>query len=393
MVDFRPFRPLIPRLDNGEDMIERVSPPYDVISAEELARMKERRHNVTNITLGGVDGDYSEAGKRLASWLQEGALGQDRRDSFYIYRQTFCQGELCWQRMGIVGVMAANGYGEEVLPHEETFPKVKEDRLNLLRGTETHCESIFGIFDEMSNDLRDRIEDQETKVMEFTDPQGVRHCLFRVCDPPTVQAISQELGGKSVLIADGHHRFETASRYAQENAGEDTKGFVLSTLVPSNDPGLIVYPTHRLVRKLPMPEAEFLSRIEERFILKEEPSVRALMEELEGSPSSDLGLVVKGRPYLASARDLPQDPLWQLDYYVCQELVLKGEPWESKVEYEHEIGTAQERIERGYELAVLLRPPSVSRIWKLARQDRRMPKKSTYFWPKMWSGLVYYRMR
>ena len=220
MVDFRPFRPLIPRLGNGEAMIERVSPPYDIISAEELAILRSQRYNVTNITLGGVDGDYAQAGKLLAAWLEEGALAQDRRDSFYVYKQTFCQGEHCWQRTGLIGIMAARGYADEVVPHEETYPKVKEDRLNLLRGTETHCESIFGIFDEISARVKDLIEDQETKVLEFTDHQEVRHCLYRVCDPETVKAISEELRGKSVLIADGHHRFETASRYAQENVGE-----------------------------------------------------------------------------------------------------------------------------------------------------------------------------
>ncbi|HRU12114.1 MAG TPA: DUF1015 family protein, partial [Methanomassiliicoccales archaeon] len=177
MVDFRPFRPFIPRLGSGERMLDRVSPPYDVISAEELGRLRANRFNVTNITLGGVDGDYSAAGLALSSWIEQGALAQDRRDAFYTYRQTFCEGEHYWQRTGIVGIMAAEGYSERVVPHEETFPQVKEDRLNLLRGTGTHCESIFGIFDELSPGLRDRMDDMETKVLEFTDPQGVRHCL------------------------------------------------------------------------------------------------------------------------------------------------------------------------------------------------------------------------
>lgn len=395
MVDFRPFRPLIPSLKQGEGMIERVSPPYDVISAEELARLKGNRYNVTNITLGGIDGDYSAAGKMLESWLQQGVLSQDRRESFYTYKQTFCQGEHCWQRTGIVGILAAKGYKEGVVPHEETFPKVKEDRLNLLRGTETHCESIFGIFDELSARTGERIEDLETKVLEFTDPQGVRHCLFRVCDPETVKAISEELSQKTVLIADGHHRFETASRYAQDHPGEGMKGFVLTTLVPSNDPGLQVYPTHRLVKKVEMPAERFLEKLAVRFELTPFADAPALLAALEGRGPSDLGLMLNGKAYLASPQDLPADPIWELDSYVCQEMVLKGEAWPSEpvVEYEHDTEKALAKIAAGYQLLVLLRPPSVSKIWELARQDRRMPKKSTYFWPKMWSGFVYYRMR
>jgi len=395
MVDFRPFRPFIPRLGIGEDIIERVSPPYDIISNEELTRLRSNRFNVTNITLGGVDGDYSAAGRALASWIEEGSLSQDRRDAFYTYKQTFCKGDLCWQRTGIIGVLAAKGYTEGVVPHEETFPKVKEDRLNLLRGTETHCESIFGIFDEISFGLRDRIEDHETKVMEFTDPQGVRHCLFRVCDPETVSAITEELNGKTVLIADGHHRFETATRYAQENQGEEMKGFVLATLVPSNDPGLQVFPTHRLVKELSIPPSRFLELMAERFELIDVADPSSLSEALQGRSSSDLGLVVDGRAYVASPKGLPSEPVWELDSYVCQEWVLKGKAWteEPSVVYEHDTDAALERVRDGYQLLVLLRSPSVEKIWELARQDMRMPKKSTYFWPKMWSGFVYYRMR
>ncbi|HOE52056.1 MAG TPA: DUF1015 domain-containing protein [Methanomassiliicoccales archaeon] len=394
MVDFRPFRPFIPRLGSGERMLDRVSPPYDVISAEELGRLKANRFNVTNITLGGVDGDYSAAGLALSSWIEQGALAQDRRDAFYTYRQTFCEGEHYWQRTGIVGIMAAEGYSERVVPHEETFPKVKEDRLNLLRGTGTHCESIFGIFDELSPGLRDRMDEVETKVLEFTDPQGVRHCLFRVCDPETVAAVSQELAGKTVLIADGHHRYETASRYAQESPGDERRRFVLTTLVPSNDPGLLVFPTHRLVKALPVPAAQFLAFLRGRFELLEVPYAAGLASALEGRPSSDVGLVVDGKAFVASPKDLPSDPMWELDSYVCQELVLKGEVWKEgpQVVYEHDTGKALGKAAEGFRLLVMLRSPSVDKIWELARMDRRMPKKSTYFWPKIWSGFVYYRM-
>jgi len=395
MVDFRPFRPYIPRLETGEGMIERVSPPYDIISTEDLAELKGNPFNVTNVTLGGAEGDYTAAGAALRSWIEQGALAQDRRDSFYTYKQTFCEGEHCWQRTGIIGILAAKGYAEGVVPHEETFPKVKEDRLNLLRGTETHCESIFGIFETLSSKVRDLIEDRETKVLEFTDPQDVRHCLFRISDPETVSAISSELREKTVLIADGHHRFETATRYAQDNPDSPAKQFVLATLVPSNDPGLLVFPTHRLVRELPIPAERFLEILKGRFELLGVSSLSDLSSSLDGRPVSDLGLVVDGRAYIASPKELPTDPMWELDSYVCQEWVLKGEVWkeEPQVVYEHDTTKALAKVAEGYRLLVMLRSPSVDKIWELARMDRRMPKKSTYFWPKMWSGFVYYRMR
>jgi len=148
------------------------------------------------------------------------------------------------------------------------------------------------------------------------------------------------------------------------------------------------------VKDLPVPADRFLEIMKSRFELQTVPSPSELASALEGRPSSDIGLVIDGRAYLASPRDLPADPMWELDSYVGQEWVLKGEAWkeEPQVLYEHDTAKALAKVADGYRLMVMLRSPSVEKIWELARMDRRMPKKSTYFWPKMWSGFVYYRM-
>ncbi len=170
MVDFRPFRPFIPRLGNGEGMIERVSPPYDVISAEELARLRSNRFNVTNITLGGVDGDYTAAGEALRSWIEEGALAQDRREAFYTYKQTYCEGEHCWQRTGIIGLLAARGYAEGVVPTRRPSPRSR-GHFRLLGNGETHCRVDIPVFSRLSPKLKDRIEDLETRSWSSPAPR------------------------------------------------------------------------------------------------------------------------------------------------------------------------------------------------------------------------------
>ena len=189
MVDFRPFRGVLPHLSKGEDIADRVSPPYDIISAEEQAKLQAKPCNITRITLGAVDGRYEQAAGLLDSWLSSGKLVQDKEECYYLYRQGFKDGERWLTRNGIIGVLRSEGYeAGNIIPHEETFPKVKEDRLNLLRATATHCESIFGLYDRSEVDMSE-VEKSATKLFECTDVSGTRHQLYRISDRGMVEAI------------------------------------------------------------------------------------------------------------------------------------------------------------------------------------------------------------
>jgi len=396
-------------------MLDRVSPPYDVISAEELGRLRANRFNVTNITLGGVDGDYSAAGLALSSWIEQGALAQDRRDAFYTYRQTFCEGEHYWQRTGIVGIMAAEGYSERVVPHEETFPQVKEDRLNLLRGTGTHCESIFGIFDELSPGLRDRMDEVETKVLEFTDPQGVRHCLFRVCDPETVAAVSQELAGKTVLIADGHHRYETALNYRDEMRAQHPDApanaafnYGLVTFVSMSDPGLVILPTHRLIYGYTRMQSQaLLEALASYFEVKVLPTREALEAELaQAIPEQPRFGFYDGTYTLLTLKTLDimtqlvpdRAPSWRaLDVAILHELIIEHIMGLSKgsvarkenLDYLRDPNPGYERVDRGEaNFLFLLNGTRMEHVRACTEAGEKMPQKSTDFYPKVLSGLV-----
>ena len=153
----------------------RVSPPYDVIGKEQLLRLKSFPHNVTQITLGADESGYANAGRLLRSWVEEGVLALDATPAYYIYEQELTHEGHKKMRRGVMGALAATGYAPGgVIPHEETFSKVKEDRLSLLRGVEAHCESIFGIA-RIDPRMLEQVSKRAKEVFACADEQGVRH--------------------------------------------------------------------------------------------------------------------------------------------------------------------------------------------------------------------------
>jgi len=398
MVTFHPFNGYLPRLGDDEGIDERISPPYDVIDDDELQTLRSNPYNVTRITLGQRNGRYLEARSELDSWIAEGRLVMDEEPCFYLYQQRFPAegGELL--RTGIIGRLRVEPYSEgNIIPHEETFSKVKEDRLNLLRDTETHCESIFGIFEGLSKELRERMEDAQL-VFLSVDRQAVEHALLRISDPATVEGISRELERSRIMIADGHHRFETAVNFASENPEDEKKQYVMATLVAGDDEGLVIWPTHRLVRDSGKSEGEIVEALSAAMVLEEVGDPFTLGQRLARSSGTEIGLMFpSGRCLLASAKEHDDDPLWELDTYVAQELVLKGlfgyGGSDVVVEYDAEATSVSKKLAKGgYDLAIMFDPPRMETIWSIAERGRRMPKKSTYFFPKIWSGFVYYRM-
>lgn len=395
MVRFRPFPGYRPVLLDGESIEERVSPPYDVISDDELSRLKSRPRNVTRITLGPVDGRYHAAREELDSWIEEGALARDE-ECFYLYEQSFSDGGQGHVRSGIVGILGTEPYSSgKVIPHEETFPKVKEDRLNLLRDTETHCESIFGISEQLDEKMQERISKQARLLFETVDADGVRHRFSVIDDEETVEGIASAMEGQRVLIADGHHRFEVACSYGQENPGQESKQYVLATLVPSNDPGLVVWPTHRLLRCQDYREEEFVESLRNEFEVIDCPDTDDMDYHL--GQGADMGIILRSGEALALFSPEEDDPLLSLDTFIAQERILKGllgyDEGKVQVSFEARAEAAKDRMKReDHDLAIVFKPPSIEKVWEISRAGKRMPKKSTYFYPKIWSGFVYYRM-
>jgi uncharacterized protein (DUF1015 family) len=400
MIDFRPFHGLLPSVE-GQDRIEdRVSPPYDVISDAQLAVLKSNPFNITKITLGGDENGYSNAARMLQAWIDSGKLRTDEDDCYYVMRQEFVHSGEKFVRTGIMGALGLQGYeAGNISPHEETFPKVKEDRLNLLKATEAHLESIFCLYDHLDPKAFDAITKRATKLFEVAENSGTKHTLSRVSDPEAIKTVKSELGKKKLLIADGHHRYETALRYSLEHPQDHNKGYVLATLVAGNDPGLVVLPTHRIFKGIQVNTEEFLFHASKFFAIWEMLSMEEMARMLSMNSRVSLGiLMADGRKFVFELAWKPtDDPLWSVDAYVCEELLLKKilqKKGEVAIEYDHDVASTEQKLkEGGGVLAVILSPPKLDAIWKVASEGEKMPKKSTYFYPKVWSGFVAYLMR
>ena len=401
MADFRPFRGLLPSLSKDERIGERVAPPYDVISDEERRSLQSHPRNITRITLGKESKGYKAAALELEEWIQRGSIAEDENESFYIYRQTFTEDEVVVTRTGIVGRLRVEPYGGSILPHEETSSKVKEDRLNLLRAVQVHAESIFCIYEHSDSSVMRKIKSARP-FFEHVDATGVKHSLSRIADPSLVKAIASMMLDQRLLIADGHHRYETALRYSLENPGDEKKAYVLATLISTDDPGLVVRPTHRLYEVGGFSTDFFLSTASKEFGLWEALSLEELEEFMRRSKRTALGLLMKdGRMFVGeSLAPRQKDPLENLDTKICEDriysrmLVPMAEGRDVRMEYDHDLASVKDKIASGkWDLAVALSPPKLETIWSVAKLGEKMPRKSTYFWPKIWSGFVMYSMK
>ena len=388
-------------MKKNEDIKQRVSPPYDVISEKEKQRLQSCAHNIARITLGAKEGNYEAVVSELQKWIKNGYLLKDKEPAFYLYRQYFEEEGRSIVRTGIMGGLRVEAYDTgNIIPHEETFPKIKEDRLNLLRATQMHPESIFCIHDSMDAEMRSELERTAEPLFDLDDDTGVRHTFSRVKDKAMVDRITSMLSEQKVLIADGHHRYETALRYSLENPGDERKGYVLATLVASDDPGLIVRPTHRLYSLADFSLDHLLHEATKDFGVWELKDTAEMLEFMAKGKRPILGMMTKdGRTFVAELlHPDKKNPLGTLDTYLCEELIYNGvlakEGAEVKVEFDHDFASVEGKMKEGnWDLAVILSPPSLDLVWKLARSGKKMPKKSTYFWPKIWSGFVLYEMK
>lgn len=402
MVVFRPFKGYLPNLSERESICDRISPPYDVIDEDKKRELQSKPFNIARITLGGEAGNYDIARKELESWLKDKKLILDDRESFYLYKQSFKFNGRELSRTGIVGLLMVEEYEKgNILPHEETIPKVKDDRLNLLMATEFHLESIFGVFDRLDDDIVERMTSVAETRWECCDENGVQHSFMRISDQQTVQMISESLKWKRILIADGHHRYETALRYSRERKDEKSR-FVLATLVSSDDPGMLVLPTHRIIYGTGLDDVEIIEMLETNFDIIRTGGFNELKKRVFASSTSSIGIITSDRDYMIIDPKIKRSdsPLWSVDAFVFQELgfqviVEKARCKDNiKVEYEHNADEVIKKvINNRCDLAVILRPPSLDQIWKIAECGLRMPKKTTYFWPKIWSGFVIYSMK
>jgi uncharacterized protein (DUF1015 family) len=409
-----------------------VCPPYDIISEEERqAYLAENPRNIIRLELPKEGDDpYAVAGETLRGWIEKKMLAKDQTPGLYVYEEQFTsRGE----RMSVRGVAGRVRLEEwekgVVLPHEETLPKAKTDRLNLMRACGTNFSSVYSLYFDGENEIYPLIEAASSGApdLEFTTPKfdGITHRVWFVTDPAAVEAITSRFADKKLYIADGHHRYETAINYRNElrekgvnTDGEHPANFVMMTLVHMEHPGLVVYPTHRIVRGLASFNAdEILKACGEYFAIlpvdapADAEECMKCLSSLAEEGKKAFALCTKSGVHMLALRDAAvMDALLPgtsaayrgLDVNILHELVLErimGIDKESvrnqtNLIYTRDPEEALAAVESGEaDCAFLINATRVDEIAAVAGAGEKMPQKSTYFYPKLVTGHLMNNLR
>jgi uncharacterized protein (DUF1015 family) len=414
MAEVQPLRALRYDPAVAGPLPDLVAPPYDVIDSDRRARLAARSpYNVVHVDLP-EDGDdpYAAAARTFAGWRADGAVVRDVEPALWALRQDYDApgGHGPRTRQGFFARVRVEDYGPgRIRPHERTHPGPREDRLRLTRATRANLSPIFALHSDPTGVAWAALGPHTDREPwgDVTDDEGTRHRVWPVAAPDAVAAATAALADAELLIADGHHRYETARVYAEEVGGEGPHRYVLMCLVALEDPGLTVFPTHRLVRGLRPDQHEALAAaIRESFDVRE-------VQRGELVPDGD-GALTLGymdsrfrRPFALTLKDQAiadraladrAAPYRRLDTAVLETLLLKGALGytDEDISHLHGLGYARDAdealglLDRGdYDAAFFLRATPVDQVREVAAAGESMPPKSTYFFPKLLTGLVF----
>jgi len=389
---FEPFAGI--RFDlSRSGLAQVIAPPYDVIDAAQREALAARDpHNAVKIDLPAeADGEerYEVARSLLASWLADGTLVVDERSSFTLYRMTASDDAGVERRTtGVIGALDLSPPGTDILPHEHTTKKAKSDRLDLLRSTRANTSAIWGL--SLAKGLTDLLPIDTEPLADLVDEDDVRHTIWRVDDPATCAAISAAVAEQPVVVADGHHRYETSLAYKGErevsdgDAGE--AGATLAYVVELIEDQLTVHAIHRLITALP--EGTEVAALLAPWFEEAGPPPEGVAITTAMAEAGCLTLVLPDREVLlkpradalADARDLDSSRL---------DVGLAALP-DHQLRFQHGVQNVRAAVASGAAQAgVLLRPATVAQIEATAHGGERMPPKTTFFHPKPKTGLVF----
>ena len=429
MADIRAFRAFRYDLGKVGSLSDVVAPPYDVVDPALQQQLYDRSpYNAIRVELTRDDpadaGDpaarYARAARTMRDWLDTGAVTQDTARGLYVYEQEFTAEGKTYTRRGFLARVRLEPFGTgRIYPHEQTLSGPKQDRLNLYRATGFNVSPVFGLYPDEAGQVFGRLEPFTRKGPPLVahDHLGVVHRLWTVTDSATLSAVTGLLGPKPVFIADGHHRYETGLKYLDERkaAGEvpddeAAPNFCLMMLVGMSDPGLIILPTHRLVTGLPAVTTDQLqAALSEHFdvVARSGPNAAGAWEDIEADGSQlvlGFGTVADGEWFVARLRRPEvmdrlapaQSRDWRgLAVSVLHRLVLDRLFKEKfganpACKYVHLLKEVTDAVAaKECQVAVLVPPATMRHVETIAGNLEKMPPKSTYFYPKLLTGLVY----
>jgi uncharacterized protein (DUF1015 family) len=420
----RPFRARMYRHEPGADLSDLTAPPYDVVTPEQRAALLARNdHNVVALELpdGPLDpavpaNRYETGAETWRRWHDEGILVEDASPAVYVVEQSWRHEGAPIRRRGFISAVRLHPFSDGVvLPHERTLPKAISDRLDLTRATAANLSQVFGLFSDPAGET-DALFDAATAsepLCTSTDADGVVSRLWAIRDADAIDAVSAIVGERQLFIADGHHRYTTALAYRDERRAADAAAgrapvdpaydFVMMTLVNMDDPDLLVLPTHRRARAAGAFDAEgFWRALSERFDLA--PIQHSPASALEDADRT--AFVVRtadGSTRLATIKaDLDparviegdhSDGWKRLDVTVLQELILKpllgiDPDVPETLDRLSFAKTVDDAFAEGADATFLLNATRMAQLREVALAGETMPQKSTYFYPKLASGLV-----
>lgn len=387
-----------------DNITNYICPPYDVIGPEEKARLQKLSpYNIVNIELSDAKGKknkYVNASRLFKEWENEGILKRDCKPAYYFYEQIFEDHGIKMTRRGFFAALKLenphSGKGA-VKPHEKTLAKPKADRLKLLKAVKANISPIFGLFDDGKKNIVELCRKIAKRRPEATarDKEGTFHKLWVVDDEEMIENIEKNLANKKIFIADGHHRYETAWNYSQERKSKDKKyssskpyNYVLAYLCPMEDPGISIWPTHRVIE-----EPENLEENIEKYFDVHPSGDFAKLSKKELQPmliykdGKYRTLTIKKESMLKKAMPDKGKAYRNLAVSALHYVLMPGID-ASEFTYVKDDKEAVVLAKKTGKIAVIVPATPVESLQSISLSNEMMPQKSTYFYPKLASGIV-----
>ena len=397
-------------INNIEDVFV---PPYDVITPDEQQQYyRKSPHSYIRINLNNTHGSerYFSAANTLNMWIGSGILVEEVQPAIYLLSQSFEFNGAMVSRIGCICSLELSELGETVLPHEQTIDKHLDDRYNLMKSTKANSGQIFMCYKDDDMILEKIYNNIKSEPSVKVDLDGVDYKIWSITNEATIEKFVNGMSNKTLVIADGHHRYKTALKYEKNHNGLDPKE-VMVTLVNSKNPGMQIMPTHRIIRGKKLSITEIKKEISHFFSYNEFQGVERLLVEMDKASSqknilgmyhrkSNIGLLLKFDAYniLDSEMSNQSKELRELDTNILHSFLLKevfniDTNRQEDLNYLSYLRGNKSAIkmldnEEDYDVVCFVNPPSLNDVFNIAERGETMPQKSTYFYPKVYSGLV-----